>query len=65
MGVLSGLGLKGAQYTGLSSLASVADLAKGKLPLLGVTDNFKVGALRDLEKLYEGDLLGAVAYNDR
>lgn len=63
--VAAGLGLKGAQYTGLSSLRSVMDLGRGKLPLLGVTENFDIGFMRDIKKAYKGDLWDAMFYTDQ
>jgi len=49
------LGIKGAEYTGITSPLSLAQITTGKLPITGIAERPKIQILKELQDFIEGD----------
>ena len=54
-GITATMGIKGAEYVGISSPLSLLQIAKGKLPITGVAERPGFQALREWNAWLEGD----------
>jgi len=54
-GLTALLGIKGAEYTGITSPLSLLQIAKGKLPIVGIAEKPQFRALKEWSDFIEGD----------
>jgi hypothetical protein len=54
-GLTATVGIKGAEYTGISSPLSILQMVRGKLPIVGIAEKPRVQALREFQRFFDGE----------